>query len=250
MHDPPQTKPSVFLVTHLLPDRPFFVDAVAAVSEICSLIPKRRSVDLSVVSWLKHKYPIHNLRRDDFSNSTRMLEFISGKINSQHIALLDIGGYFSHSLHALAKRFVAKQVFAIEDTENGLRRYKDLRELPCPVVSVARSPLKNPEDYLVGQSIVFSTEALLREMGDILHGRTACMIGYGKIGKSIANLLHSRHVQVVVFDKNPVTRVEALSHGFRVGHDLASCLSGAGLVFCATGNFALKDVDFERLEHG
>ena len=50
----------------------------------------------------------------------------------------------------------------VEDTENGLRRYLGAWKPPCPVFSVARSPLKDPEDYLVGQSVVFSAEALLR----------------------------------------------------------------------------------------
>jgi hypothetical protein len=47
-------------------------------------------------------------------------------------------------------------------TENGLHRYLCHEKPPCPVFSVARSPLKDSEDYLVGQSVVFSAEALLR----------------------------------------------------------------------------------------
>lgn len=65
-------------------------------------------------------------------------------------------------------------------------------------------PLKDPEDFLVGQSVVFSTEALMRGRGDILHGRTALVIGFGKLGSSIARLLHAKGVQVTVFDIDPV----------------------------------------------
>lgn len=98
----------------------------------------------------------------------------------------------------------------VEDTENGHRRYAELDKLPCPVISVSRSPLKEPEDFLVGQSVAFSTEALMRSRGDILHGRTALVIGFGKLGSSIARLLHVKGVQVTVYDIDPVRRTQAL----------------------------------------
>ena len=138
----------------------------------------------------------------------------------------------------------------IEDTENGHRRYEDLDKLPCPVVSVARSPLKDPEDFLVGQSVVFSTEAVMRGRGDILHGRPALVIGFGKLGCSIARLLHAKGVQVTVYDIDPVRRTQALSQGFTVARDREGALSGAGLVLCATGAVSLRGEDFAHLRNG
>jgi adenosylhomocysteinase len=138
----------------------------------------------------------------------------------------------------------------VEDTENGLRRYLDLAKLPCAVYSVARSPLKDPEDYLVGQSVVFSAEALVRARGDILHGRRACVIGFGKIGSSIARMLHAKHLQVTVFDTDAIRMTQALAQGFRTAASRAEALAGAGAVFCATGNFALRDDDFARISNG
>ncbi len=138
----------------------------------------------------------------------------------------------------------------IEDTENGHRRYAELDKLPCPVVSVARSPLKDPEDFLVGQSVVFSTEALMRGRGDILHGRQALVIGFGKLGSSIARLLHAKGVHVTVYDIDAVRRTQALSQGFTVARDREHALSGAGLVLCATGSIALRGEDFRLLRNG
>ena len=128
----------------------------------------------------------------------------------------------------------------VEDTENGHKRYADLDKLPCPVVSVARSPLKDPEDFLVGQSVVFSTEALMRSRGDILHGRPALVIGFGKLGSSIARLLHAKGVQVTVYDIDPIRRTQALSQGFTVARDRDTALHNAGLVLCATGAISLR----------
>jgi adenosylhomocysteinase len=138
----------------------------------------------------------------------------------------------------------------IEDTENGHRRYADLDKLPCPVISVARSPLKDPEDYLAGQSVVFSAEALMRSRGDIAPGRPALVIGYGKLGSSIAGLLHAKGVQVTVHNVDPVRRAQALSRGFAVARDRDSALTGAGLVLCATGAVSLRGEDFRHLRNG
>ncbi len=100
------------------------------------------------------------------------------------------------------------------------------------------------------QSVVFSTEALMRGRGDILHGRTALVIGFGKLGSSIARLLHAKGVQVTFFDIDPVRRTQALSQGFAVARDREHALTGAGLVLCATGSIALRGEDFPHLRNG
>lgn len=161
-----------------------------------------------------------------------------------------MGGYFAPSLHALCERFSGSIVGVVEDTENGHRRYASLDKLPCPVVSVARSPLKEPEDFLVGQSVVFSTEALMRSRGDILYGRAALVIGFGKLGSSIARLLHAKGVRVTVHDIDPVRRTQALSQGFAVARALEAGLEGAGLVLCASGALSLRGEAFGRLRNG
>ncbi|SEG26555.1 adenosylhomocysteinase [Actinacidiphila yanglinensis] len=117
-------------------------------------------------------------------------------------------------------------------------------------MSVARSPLKDPEDFLVGQSVVFSTEALMRGRGDIMHGRPALVIGFGKLGSSIARLLHAKGVQVTVYDIDPIRRTQALSQGFTVARDRDAALHNAGLVLCATGSVSLRSEDFSALRNG
>ncbi len=166
------------------------------------------------------------------------------------MVLLDIGGYFAPALEYLSENYPPGIRGVVEDTENGHRRYESLGRLPCPVISVARSPLKDPEDFLVGHSIVFSVEALLRDQGDLLQGRTACVIGYGKLGSSIAGLLHARRVRVVVWDISATKRIRALSHGFCVAKGLGEALKGAGLVFCAAGQRELKREALPLLQAG
>lgn len=243
-------RPVCFVTTHILRDRPYFLEAVARIAEIVSLTPKPKSIDRNTLAWLKNQYPVHHFSREDLANPEPLLAVIGEQDQTRPFVLSDIGGYYCPVVSQLFELFPDRFLGVIEDTENGFQRYSRLTNIAFPVISVARSSLKNPEDFLIGQSIVYSAEALLRERGDILQGRGATVIGYGKLGRSIASTLRERHVETTVFDTNPITTIEALSHGFHIAQDKKEALSKAGLVFCATGNIALRGCDFSRLPDG
>ncbi|MER5359152.1 hypothetical protein [Streptomyces sp. NPDC002785] len=203
-----------FLITHLLAERPAFVRAVAAMTRLAAVLPKPKSIHPAARHEVEQTLPVDTLSRDLFKEPDTALNYFESRAAGEPVCLLDVGGYFAPTIAEVHSRFTGRLAGIVEDTQNGHRRYQDLDKLPCPVVSVARSPLKDPEDYLVGQSVVFSTEAVMRGRGDILHGRPALVIGFGKLGSSIARLLHAKGVQVTVFDVDPVRRTQALSQGF------------------------------------
>jgi adenosylhomocysteinase len=245
-HDPVAS----LVITHLLPERPSFLRAVGRVSDLRAVLPKPKSIDPAAHKAVTALFPCDPLDRDLLSHADASLAYLESRAAGERLVLLDIGGYFAPSLGSLCASFSGELLGVIEDTGNGLRRYLDLGKLPCPVYSVARSPLKAPEDFLVGQSIVFSVEALIRSRGDVLPGRSACVIGFGPLGSSIARTLHARHIQVTVYDEDPIQRAQALARGFQTAHTHAGALSGAGIVFCATGNLALREDDFIHLANG
>ncbi|GHC72076.1 adenosylhomocysteinase [Streptomyces flavofungini] len=247
----PAERPAAFLITHLLPERPAFVRAVGAITELRAVLPKPKSVHNQALRQVEDDgYACDKLTRELFADSDRALRYIEERAAGRQVVLLDVGGYFAPALDALCDRFSGQILGVVEDTENGHRRYADHEKLPCPVLSVARSPLKDPEDFLVGQSVVFSTEALMRGRGDILHGRIALVIGFGKLGSSIARLLHAKGIRVTVYDIDPVRRTQALSQGFTVAQSRAGGLESADLVLCATGSLSLRGEDFARLRNG
>ncbi|MFG3224141.1 NAD(P)-binding domain-containing protein [Kitasatospora sp. NPDC048194] len=246
----PQVLPSSLLVTHLLPERPSFVRAVGTVSNLRAVLPKPKSIDTAARREVEQAFPCDELSRELFAEPDTAVTYLETRAAGEHVVLLDVGGYFAPVIDALCGRFSGTVLGVVEDTENGHKRYAERDKLPCPVVSVARSPLKDPEDFLVGQSVVFSTEALLRGRGDILHGRPALVIGFGKLGSSIARLLHAKGVHVTVYDIDPVRRAQALSQGFGVARDREQAIAAAGLVLCATGALALKGEDFPNLRNG
>ncbi|MEU5607508.1 adenosylhomocysteinase [Streptomyces sparsogenes] len=246
----PADQTASFLVTHLLPERPGFVRAVASLSRLRAVLPKPKSINPAARREIEQDIPVDTLSRELFADADTALDYFESRAGGEPITLLDVGGYFAPALADVHGRFSGQLAGVIEDTENGHRRYESLDKLPCPVISVARSPLKDPEDFLVGQSVVFSTEAVMRGRGDILHGRPALVIGFGKLGSSIARLLHAKGVQVTVFDIDPIRRTQALSQGFAVARNCESALTGAGLVLCATGAISLRAEDFPHLRNG
>ncbi|WP_225821354.1 adenosylhomocysteinase [Streptomyces naphthomycinicus] len=247
----PTDGPAAFLITHLLPERPAFVRGVSDVTDLRAVLPKPKSVHSEAQREIEGMgHTCDELSRETFADPDRALRYLEARAAGRPVILLDVGGYFAPSIQALGERFSGRVLGVVEDTENGHRRYAELDRLPCPVVSVARSPLKEPEDFLVGQSVVFSAEALIRDRGHILHGRTALVIGFGRLGSSIARLLHAKGVRVTVYDIDPVWRTQALAQGFLVVRTLADGLTGAGLVLCATGSLALRGEDFAGLCNG
>ncbi|GAA3237406.1 adenosylhomocysteinase [Streptomyces lavendulae] len=246
----PTARPASFLITHLLPERPSFVRGIGTATDLRVVLPKPKSISPAARRVIEKTTQCDTLTRDMFEDTDTAVEYVESRAAGQDVVLCDVGGYFSPALDALCDRFSGRILGVVEDTENGHRRYADRDKLPCPVVSVARSPLKDPEDYLVGQSVVFSTEALMRTRGDILQGRHALVIGFGKLGSSIARLLHAKGVRVVVHDIDPVRRTQALSQGFDVARDRDAALNEAGVVLCATGSLSLRGEDFATLRNG
>lgn len=241
---------STVVITHLLAERPVFIHAIGRASRIASVLPKPKSIHSDALKEITDLFRVDKLDRSHFSDPVTTLNYLEDRAPGERLVLLDVGGYFAPSLEYVCDNFSGQIVGVVEDTENGHQRYLSLNKAPCPVFSVARSPLKDPEDYLVGQSVTFSTEALIRSRGDIIQGRPACVIGYGKLGKSIAAMLHAKCVTVTVYDSDPVRRAQAMSHGYRTAHTLAGALSGAGVVVCATGNLSLRAEDFGRISNG
>ena len=103
---------------------------------------------------------------------------------------------------------------------------------------------------MVASSVVFSIEAVLRDQAEILQTRSATVIGYGRVGSSVAEILRNRGINTVVFDTDPIKLAEAAARGFRAHNRLSDALSQSSLIVCATGNLALNLRGFAMLNTG
>jgi len=241
-------KISIVAVVHLIDTGIPYVNLLEEYFSLQYIIPKPGSIDEKLLDFYpKHK--ILNITRNELKNSKNFIKYLVNIPKDNKLLLLDIGGYFVHLINDLKDRFDDRFIGVIEDTENGHQKYLSIENLKAPVVSVARSPLKNNEDHLVGQAVVFSADSILREQGILLNNKKVGILGFGKIGNGILSSLRDKGCGVSVYDKNPVTIILAISRGYGIS-DKLKILEESDVVFCSTGNLSLTNDDFKYLKNG
>ena len=238
-------------VAHMVPNTLHFASALASLTKLEAILAKPKTVYRPEHLELSAKFPMPDLSREWASNPAAVVETLEGLgLKGKKVVLVDIGGYFATSLDEIAGRFDGHLLGLMEGTENGVAKYEGNLPRQVPIVTVARSPLKLPEDHLVASSIVFSIEAVLREQAEILQTRSAAVLGYGRVGSSVAEILRGRGINTVVHDQDPVKLAEAAAKGFQANIRLNEALAQASLVVCATGNKSLSLRGFGMLRSG
>ncbi|WP_221970154.1 NAD(P)-dependent oxidoreductase [Rhizobium laguerreae] len=239
-------------VAHMVPNTVLFVPAALdKLMHVRAVLAKPKSVGRSEYGEIAAQYPTPPLSREWAADPAAVVsELKKLGLSRKPVVLVDIGGYFAPSINEIAKLFNGKILGVMEGTENGVQKYEASLPLSVPVITVARSPLKLPEDHLVASSVVFSIEAVLRAQAEILQTRTAAVIGYGRVGRSVASILRSRGINTVVYDSDPIKLAEAAARGFQANTRLDQAIGHASLVVCATGNKSLGLRGFGMLQSG
>lgn len=245
------------VVSHIIPDAVHYLRAIDTIVPIQTIVPKPNSIDEKTYTIVRKDFKISHVCREDMAQDTENEVIRILENTNEKILLFDIGGYFAHIHETWPVTILERIALIIEDTENGYQKYEHVigdserkkQNYPFKVVSVARSPLKENEDFLVGQAVFFSADALMREDGKLIQYLKCGILGYGKIGRSIASHLLQRGVKPAVYDTNPLKRVSAFNELNRIP-DRDSIIKESDILFSATGNKALKIEDFRELKNG
>lgn len=248
---------NVVMVSHLVDSAAPFLPVIAEYFTLRAVYAKRNSIDDDVQRYLKQRLPYTRFERLDRNRFAEDPAFFVSEClpeqapsSADGVILVDIGGYFAEAVDgpnairdALERRRY-RLLGIVEDTENGHKRYQEWLDnrprdtKPLPIYSVARSPLKSPENHLVGVAITFSIEAILREQNIVLQSRRAGVIGFGPIGRSVASALRNRGIPVRVCEVDPIRLAIAAAQGFHVHHyddDYISFVNDLNLIVSATG---------------
>lgn len=275
-------RPLFILVCHMAPTIFPFLKAINMMGDIAIIIPKgfTREGAKKIIGELQKKkenkeisygeliYQVPQADEDaDYIKkmiNNDGINLISQWTNNRKFIIIDIGGYFSQTFEKIASQSDAKTnelrenlVGIVEDTENGHQKYANVLEklklqhshlstqLLNRLYSVARCALKNTEDYNVGKSIVEASGTILRVNSHAILERmqVAGVLGFGKIGRSIAEHLRQKNLrEVIVYDINEVRKAEASSLGFKVV-GRPELIMSSEMIFCATGSKCLKGED-------
>jgi hypothetical protein len=113
-----QCQGNIIPVVHILPDAIPFLYALQKISTIPFIIPKPKSINLSVRDSLD--VDVEYFSRQDI-NTEGFYKKISEQ--NQKTIFIDIGGYFSKSTVRISEILGKNFCGIVEDTENGLQKY-------------------------------------------------------------------------------------------------------------------------------
>jgi adenosylhomocysteinase len=133
----------------------------------------------------------------------------------------------------------------IEITRTGIRRLRELdRDVPFPIVNINDGRLKDAIEnrHGVGEGV---WQAVCQLTGMHLAGRRVVVVGYGPVGRGIAEYARAANMSVVVVEHDPVRRLFAHQHGYPTA-DLVSACAKAGIIVTATGASNVVTIDALR----
>lgn len=242
-------KISVLAVSHIIPSSLDYIISLQNNFNLLGIIPKPNSVNPMIRTKLEEKGVMifDGFTRENIKDKAdNLIEILKPHEN---IALIDIGGYFCSVADNLSRQLGGKLLGIVEDTENGHQKYEKSFSGKIPIVSAARSPLKDFEDKLVGHSVSHATETLLREMNTLITYKTCGVIGYGKVGRGAAEYLIQRGVRPFVSEINPLRAIQAHCDGATLCN-LDELIRNSDVIICATGMKAIDILKFRDLKPG
>jgi len=131
-----------------------------------------------------------------------------------------------------------------EETTTGVHRLYQMLEakkLLVPAINVNDSVTKSKFDNLYGcrESLA---DGLKRALGVMIAGKTACVCGYGDVGKGCAHSLRGFGARVIVTEIDPINALQAAMEGFKVT-TIEDTLGEADIYVTTTGNCDVITLD-------
>lgn len=235
------------LITHVLPTSESYIDLVHTIFPVELVIAIPYSADLETIHRLEErgiKVYLPKSISEIFLQAGPTVEELLQQSNKPLI-VQEVGGYLAGYTNKLAQ--YPHLIGIVEDTNNGHWRYQSAGNHKVPILSMAKSPIKDIEDTVIGDSVVYSTERIFREeFHAVIQGLRAGVIGYGKIGTSTAIALRGREASVSVYDIDPAKCIRARFEGYRIA-PVAKILQESDLIIGCTGKTSVREEEISYI---
>lgn len=259
-----QKKLAFIVVAHRVHTLPYFLEAVAKLGTIVSIIAKGSGCVPEVMNTIGEVYReflSRNITKktlsEDKKETTLFLQSLIEKWENYQFVILDHGGYFAPRIDVL-NSFQDKIAGVIEHTLNGEIKYKESAfRLHSPLFSIASSALKAGEDAYVAESIVstlqtkiYGGDGINQELSRV---KNILIIGYGHIGEKVAHRLrfvtrHQPETTIRICDFDAQKLKSARASGFEASDQTVDLVAQSELIITATSSIALKQEHFLAME--
>lgn len=177
----------------------------------------------------------------DLLRSLGFKVYTGGDMEDRHLQTLehepdyivDVGFDLHETLLSRSRAALDKVRGGVEITRNGVNRLRGRAGVPFPVVNINDGRLKDRVEnrHGVGEAI---WQAVSQTTGMHLAGRRVLVVGYGPVGRGLANYARAAGMAVEVCDTDPVRRLFAHYDGYPTP-ELVDGLQRARLLVTATG---------------
>ncbi len=239
----------IILLQHLLRDTEHFINLLAETgAEIFCILGKPFSLDVDVKTRLEMTYRVEVHPYEKYDNTTYLDDLVleaheCSKVDGKPILILEVGGYFAKPLTRISSMVMDTLKGVVEVTTFGHNKYiANITNIEVPVFSVARSSIKEIEACYVAEAAAIASNSILRELGVSFPGREALVIGYGMIGRNVAEALHAHKLRVSVYDSSHLAQLKAFIKGYKIG-ERDDLISSAAIIFSATAAQSMSYAD-------
>lgn len=241
-----------FIMQHALPDTEKFIDMLHRNgNRVAAFVAKPLSADAATLDRIRAKKVRTILKSYAELEEGFLLDVEirraarAAKKRGRKLAIIDVGGYMIPAASRITVDDAKDIVGIVEVTTFGHNRYNNaLDVLRIPIASLARSPLKFAEAFIVGDSAVTALDVILRSLGVMLQGKLAGMIGFGAIGEPTAEALRAKGMNVTVYDSDPKQLLRARLKGFQVALEKHDLIASADFILSSTGTRTISNTDF------
>ena len=248
-------KMTIVAILHALTDTEEFLSHLLNMGhEVPVIFAKPFSKKPDVIARIERSgIRVEQLDYETLEGTSILSETITQQLKqaSYPLVLIDVGGYFAQPLIELAKQKKQLPSGVLEVTTFGHNKYAEAKDqIKVPILSIARSEIKDVEATFVGESAWLATDSILRQVGVSAFGKKVGIVGYGMIGRRVAAAAKANGVHTLVYDTNALKLLEARSHKHEIALTMPQLMAQSDIVISATGTQAISLADVSDAPDG
>lgn len=197
-----------------------------------------------IIAYLeKQDYKVHALEKME-----DVMKEIEASASDLPMIVIEDGGYVVPLLHSSFPTILGRTIGAVEQTTRGIRNDRKIDNISIPILSVAEADLKREiEPPHVADAVVQNIDRLISF--EKFRGSDVALMGYGTIGKEIAQALKGKGLNLTVYDARPARRVAAKDKGYNFALESYNAVKDKFLVIGCSGETSIRENEILALRH-